>query len=90
MTTNEALSDDVKVLARDLFGEGAGEAAEFLLCYDGREANRVRRGILKLSEGRLDRVAYYADRAMSDYRDILYWAEYPNELPPRDAVPTPG
>lgn len=40
------------------------------------EVERVLLGILKLSVGEVDRVAHFVDVARTDYRDILYWAEY--------------
>ena len=30
--------------------------------------------ILKLSEGNLEKVAYYTDCACKDFRDVIYWA----------------
>jgi predicted DCC family thiol-disulfide oxidoreductase YuxK len=44
-----------------------------------READRVRLAILKLCEGRRDRVTELVAAAKRDYRDVLMWAEYPAE-----------
>jgi len=44
-----------------------------------REVPRVQLAILKLSEGRLDRLADLVSAAKRDYRDVLMWAEYPEE-----------
>jgi hypothetical protein len=44
-----------------------------------REPDRVRLAVLKLSEGRSERVAELVARAKRDYRDVLMWAEYPVE-----------
>lgn len=49
---------------------------ELLTRYSGPESDRVRWDILELSKGELGKVAEYVKAAQSDYRDILYWAEY--------------
>jgi hypothetical protein len=46
--------------------------------YFGSE--RVHMAILKLSEGKIERLQHYVDIANSDYRDVLAWAEYPEEM----------
>jgi hypothetical protein len=61
-----------------------------------REKHRVQLAVLKLSEGDLDRVPEFMTWAKRDYRDVLAYAEYPNEmrtppstmqrLPPEDAA----
>jgi hypothetical protein len=43
-----------------------------------RERERVQRAVLSLSEGSVDRREYVA-AAKRDYRDVLFWAEYPDE-----------
>jgi hypothetical protein len=45
-----------------------------------REKDRVYLAILKLSDGKLDLLEHYLDIALSDYRDVLAWAEYPEEM----------
>ncbi len=54
------------------------EALDFGLSSD--EMNRVRLGIVKLcsEEGR-ERLEVFCAGAKRDYRDILFWAESPNE-----------
>jgi hypothetical protein len=44
-----------------------------------RERARVQVAILKLSAGREEKVREYVDVAKRDYRDVLFWAEYPEE-----------
>ena len=44
-----------------------------------REPERVRLAILKLCEGRLERVVELVVGAKRDYRDVLMAAEYPSE-----------
>ena len=46
---------------------------------DERERERVQLAILKLSAGREEKVREYAAVAKRDYRDVLFWAEYPEE-----------
>lgn len=43
-----------------------------------REKSRVQRAILVLAEGDPEMVETYVDQANGDYRDPLFWAEYPN------------
>jgi hypothetical protein len=44
-----------------------------------RERERVRLDILKLSAGSEEKVREYVAVAKRDYRDVLFWAEYPEE-----------
>jgi hypothetical protein len=44
-----------------------------------RERDRVQLAILKLSAGNEDRLRENVASAKGDYRDVLYWAEYPEE-----------
>jgi hypothetical protein len=44
-----------------------------------RERDRVQLGILKLSGGQLKRLPALVDMAKGDYRDVLAYAEYPEE-----------
>jgi hypothetical protein len=44
------------------------------------ESWRVHLAIVKLcAEEGPHRLAHFIDAAAADYRDVLYWAEYPNE-----------
>jgi hypothetical protein len=45
-----------------------------------REAVRVRVAALKLCEGKLAELEKLIGHAKRDYRDVLAWAEYPDEL----------
>ena len=49
---------------------------ELLASYWGPESDRVRWDILELSKGKLEKIGEYVKAAQTDYRDILYWAEY--------------
>jgi hypothetical protein len=46
---------------------------------DERERERVQLDILKLSGGSEEKVREYVAVAKRDYRDVLFWAEYPEE-----------
>jgi hypothetical protein len=46
---------------------------------DERERERVQLDILKLSGGSEEKVREYVAAAKRDYRDVLFWAEYPEE-----------
>jgi len=41
-----------------------------------REVHRILRCVLFLSHGELPLLMHNADQARSDYRDVIYWAEY--------------
>src|SRR5438105_15861419 len=51
-------------------------AIELLDSYSGPESDRVRWDILELSKGNLEKIGEYVKAAQTDYRNILYWAEY--------------
>jgi hypothetical protein len=54
---------------------------QLLASYSGPECDRVRWDILKLSNGSIDKIREYVRAANTDYRDILYWAEYYKDDP---------
>ena len=54
---------------------------ELLGSYSGPESDRVRWNILELSKGELGKVGEFVKAAQTDYRDILYWAEYYKDDP---------
>ena len=45
-----------------------------------REPDRVRLAILKLAGRDPEKVEKYVHSARGDYRDVLAWAEYPNQM----------
>ena len=53
---------------------------EALLKYSDKESPRVHLAILKLSEGDTDKLMSFIEAAKVDYRDVLAWAEYPEQL----------
>jgi hypothetical protein len=44
-----------------------------------READRVRLAILKVGEGTVEQVLTLVSTAKQDFRDVLMWAEYPEQ-----------
>jgi hypothetical protein len=44
-----------------------------------RERERVQLAILKLSEGNEEKLRHFVAVAKRDYRDVLFWAENPDE-----------
>jgi hypothetical protein len=63
-------------IRRQFQGEDQNRVLELLASYSGPESDRVRWDILELSEGKLEKIGEYVKTAQTDYRDILYWAEY--------------
>ena len=45
-----------------------------------RERERVQIAILKLSTGDVDKLLHYVDAPEQDYRDVLYWTEYADQV----------
>src|SRR5690349_21549292 len=75
----------IRVLVARIFGDADRLQAHALLEAYGaapheREPIRVRAAALKLSRGRLAELERVLDHARRDYRDVLAWAEYPEEL----------
>jgi hypothetical protein len=63
-------------IAREFSASEQALVIELLLGYSGPEAGRVAWDILELSKGNLESVRHYEQAAQTDYRDVLYWAEY--------------
>lgn len=74
----------LEALVARLFPGVDGEAARVLGQYGTRpherEAIRVRVAALKLSDGSLEQLRELISHAKRDYRDVLAWAEYPEEM----------
>ena len=60
--------------------ENKKQVAAILDSYGGKEDIRVQIAILKLSNGDLEELRELVDTANKDYRDVLAWAEYPEEM----------
>jgi hypothetical protein len=78
----DATDASVERFFKWLFG-GRADAEELygeLLRYNGYDPERVRLAVLKLSEGEPEQVRRYVEAAQTDYRDVLAWAGYPEQL----------
>src|SRR6266404_8879782 len=76
--------DEVVAVIRKIFPEAAQDRALALLDTYGvesyeRERERVQLAILKLSEGNEEKLREFVQVAKRDYRDVLFWAENPEE-----------
>ncbi|HEX3232921.1 MAG TPA: hypothetical protein VHR41_01905 [Gemmatimonadales bacterium] len=76
-----------QALAREFAPEAQPTARELAGRYgvgpQEREVDRVRAALLSLSRGRLDLLGHYLAIAQHDYRDVLYWADHPEQAPKR-------
>jgi len=70
---------DSKEIKNYFHDEDSALVEKMLATYTGNEENRVQVAILKLALGSIDGVKYHVDCAQKDYRDIIYWADYPSE-----------
>ncbi len=82
------LSADLeRALAREFPGDQRTVARSMLAGYGvaehQREVERVRRALLVLSRGQLAYLGHYLAVAQHDYRDVLYWADHPEQAPKR-------
>ena len=76
--------DEVVEVVRRIFPENAHVRVLKLLDAYGvepyeRERERVQLAILKLSEGNEEKLREFVAVAKRDYRDVILWAEYPEE-----------
>ncbi|MGH8100907.1 MAG: hypothetical protein ACREIW_06395 [Chthoniobacterales bacterium] len=76
MTLEDRLLERV---GQEFAGTEQAIVVELLSSYAGREAERVRWDILKLSNGSLEKVRQYIEAARVGYRDFLYWTKYFDE-----------
>lgn len=85
---NELLEPEVeRKLAAMWFSEEERVSARAALSRYGvesyeREIARVRLAIIKLSKGTLGELLLMTEAAKLDYRDVLMWAEYPEDGEP--------
>ena len=76
--------DEVVAVVQKTFPEGAHTRVLELLDAYGvesyeRERERVQLAILKLGEGNEEKLREFVAVAKRDYRDVLFWAENPEE-----------
>jgi hypothetical protein len=81
MTTAD---DEIQALVRSAFPRGSRKRVLALLDSYGvkpyeRERTRVQRAILALAAGNEDKLREMVAVAKRDYRDVLFWAECPDE-----------
>jgi predicted metalloprotease len=76
----ESISRNVLKKIEDDFDESnQSEIVEVLSLYSGNETERVQADILRLAKGDAKEVENLVGSAMRDYRDVIFWAEYPEE-----------
>lgn len=63
-------------ISKEFPGSDGVMVTELLSSYSGPEPARVVWDVLVLSKGSLESVRRYLQDAKTDYRDVLYWAEY--------------
>ncbi len=77
----EATAAMVKKKTEQMFHpNNLSEIMDALNTWPGPERERVQLAMLKLSEGRIDKLHFYVKLAFQDYRDVLAPAEYPKEM----------
>lgn len=69
-------ADVVARIALDFPAEPAATVLSLLESYQGAERSRVARSVLHLAGGDADRLLELIENATTDYRDVIYWAEY--------------
>src|SRR6476660_6018173 len=81
---NLSSREDVILVVQQTFPETSHSRVIELLDTYGvesyeRERERVQHAILKLSEGNEEKLREFVAVAKRDYRDVLFWAENPQE-----------
>ena len=69
-------ADVVRKIASDFPNEPLGIILALLDDYGGPERLRVIRCVIYLAEGNADKLLEFIGSARTDYRDVIYWAEY--------------
>lgn len=86
-----SLTSRVEVKLKTLFTGPQLEEARFLMLRFGaedwhKEIERVQIAILWLCKDDPGELEHYVDVACKDYRDVLYWAEYPHVPLPSETL----
>ena len=68
-------------VSREFQDSDRDAVVQLLESYVGPESDRVKWDILQLSKGSVAKVREYIQAAQTDYRDVLYWAEYYKDDP---------
>ncbi|MGY5877180.1 MAG: hypothetical protein RTU30_15620 [Candidatus Thorarchaeota archaeon] len=75
---------DIQIKIRSDFGQEEADDIEtklekfkvdFLVIYNEDPSSRIIRCILRLAEGEKEKLERYIKAALSDWRDVIYWAE---------------
>lgn len=69
-------ADVAERLRADYPNEQLATLQALLSEYDSKERARVVRSVVHLAEGNVDRLLHFIGCATTDYRDVIYWAEY--------------
>lgn len=69
------LPTDIEQLVRENFPADAVDEARSIL--RPQMGSRVLMAVVLLSKGDLTKLRHFSDAAAKDFRDVLYWAEYP-------------
>ncbi|MFL5496096.1 MAG: hypothetical protein ACJ8DC_17055 [Gemmatimonadales bacterium] len=82
------LSADIEQALARVFPPDEQTVARSMLASYGladhqREVDRVRQALLRLSRGKVAYLGHYLAVAQHDYRDVLYWADHPEQAPKR-------
>lgn len=72
-------TDVVERVSVSFAKEDVARVLAALAQYSGPERGRVLRCIVQLSSGSLETLQHHVRNATSDYRDVIYWAEYDRE-----------
>jgi hypothetical protein len=70
------LEDIVQRVHSDFAQSDRPSVVDALEMYQGPEPDRVRRCILHLASGTLEKVGHFVEAANADHRDVIYWAEH--------------
>ena len=79
---------DIQIKIRSDFGPEKSDDIEakfekfkvdFLVIYKEEPSSSIIRCILRLAEGNEEKLERYIKTALSDWRDVIYWAEYDRE-----------
>jgi hypothetical protein len=83
-----ALSKALEHLVAEHFAPADQSVALMLLARygsqpDERDVDRVRRALVVLGRGDIGLLGHYLAAAQHDRRDVLYWADHPEQAPKR-------
>lgn len=76
----DASPEDVEAFLESDFPPPLRATARDLIrrCESLPEPRRVQMAVLELAGGDIASLKHYVERAEGDYRDVLYWAFYPD------------